>query len=280
MAAPLPVEDHSAAHLECNHLIAWTASPFPLPAADDLAFLLDQHRPTFVHKDIGFDPATGRFSGARLKRPADQPRLAGILKSFSDGVTSWLATTYPGYATGLTRDRVTLRTDEEATRAMRLMARNDLLRVDNFPTRPTFGRRILRIFANINPTDPQVWAVSEAFPQLLARYVASKRIPPRTREQWIAPTRRLFGGSGPSAYDVFMQRLHHHLKEDDAFQGLARRRVLNFPPGSAWALFVDGLSNAQLRGRYSLEHSFFIDTSVLEVPEEAPIAVLSKRSAG
>ena len=39
---------------------------------------------------------------------------------------------------------------EEATRKLRLKARNDLLHVDAFPTRPTNGWRILRCFVLID----------------------------------------------------------------------------------------------------------------------------------
>jgi hypothetical protein len=71
-----------------------------------------------------------------------------------------------------------------------------------------------------------------------------------------------------------MLRLHHFLKQDLAFQSLAARRVINFPPLTTWLLFSDGLAHAHLRGRFVLEHSFFVEHNCLQVPSESPIAIL------
>ena len=48
--------------------------------------------------------------------------------------------------------------------------RNDLLHVDAFPTRPTGGDLILRVFTNINLTAPRVWLTSDPFEPLAQRY--------------------------------------------------------------------------------------------------------------
>ena len=200
-------------------------------------------------------------------------------------MTAWARQSFPTYAAGLNRDRVTLRTAEEATRALRLTARNDLLHIDNFPTRPTVGRRILRLAVNLHPTDPQVWATSERFPQLLARFAARHRVPLRTAAEWVAPTQpvvRLFTGGrgGRSAYDAWMLRLHHFLKQDEGFQAQAARRMWTFPPGSMWALFADSVAHAQLRGQYILEHSFFVPVELLHRPAESPLALLAAAGNG
>ena len=44
-----------------------------------------------------------------------------------------------------------------------------------------------------------------------------------------------------------MHHLHHYLKQDASFQAQAPRKMWTFPPGSTWALFSDGVANAQLR---------------------------------
>jgi hypothetical protein len=267
----------SAESLERNELISIPVSPFPLPTGDERGFLLGQTTP-HGRKDLSFDPQTGMLGGSRTAS-AVQQRLAAILTAFSEAATAWLTSTFPAYAGGLVKDRVTLRTQEEATRALRLTSRNDLLHIDNFPTRPTNGRRILRVYTNINPTDPQVWAISERFGQLVARYAARRRIPDRSIEEWLSPSKSLvqmFGiGRGRSNYDAWMSRLHHFLKQDEAFQIHAPRRLIAFPPGAMWALFSDGLAHAQLRGQFALEHSFFVCPECLVCPEEWPVARLA-----
>ena len=61
------------------------------------------------------------------------------MQTFSDTATGWLANKLPQYARKWSRDRATLRSEEEAIRPLRLTARNDLLHIDSFPARPSGG---------------------------------------------------------------------------------------------------------------------------------------------
>jgi 3-deoxy-D-manno-oct-2-ulosonic acid (Kdo) hydroxylase len=280
-----PEPDTSVDALESSDLLFFPACPFALPPAGQLEFLRRQPNAGFGHKDVSYDPARGRLGGQKASHPSEARRLSDVFNQFSESATSWIATRFPTYAAGIARDRVTLRTEEEATRTLRLTARNDLLHIDNFPTRPSGGRRILRLYVNINSTDAQVWATSEPFKQLLARFAIEHRIASRTVAEWIAPVQsvvRVFTGTKArrTAYDAWMLKLHHFLKEDDAFQAQASRRVWTFPPGSMWLLFADGVAHAQLRGQFSLEHSYFVPTECLTYPEEAPVSMLAACGAG
>lgn len=270
----------SAEILERPELVALPGCPFSLPSRDDLTFLTQQRTAKYRHKDIYFNPNDGQIQGCREKDVTRRDRVRRILSSFSDSVDSWLRNALPAYASGLVKDRATLRTREEATRALRVTARNDLLHIDNFPTRPTYGRRILRVFVNIHPTENQVWAVSEDFRQLLKRYSEVHKVPIRTMTEWLAPATSMLSIFGRrrdtrSAYDAWMLRLHHFLKQDLAFQSLAARKVINFAPSATWLLFSDGLAHAHLRGRFVLEHSFFVDSKCLVAAAESPIAILA-----
>jgi 3-deoxy-D-manno-oct-2-ulosonic acid (Kdo) hydroxylase len=290
MTPPDAALELTADALEREDLLFLPKCPFALPPLGQVDFLRRQEAVAFGHKDLSFDPHRGRLTGLRAPHPAEAKRLADILTQFSVQATEWVKHVFPKYAPGLVRDRVMLRTSEEATRTLRLTARNDLFHVDNFATRPTNGRRILRVSVNINPTDPQVWATSERFPQLLAMFAAQSRVPARSVAEWTAPARqvvRLFAGgrARKSAYDAWMLKLHHFLKENNQFQATAKRRVWTFPSGSAWVLFADGVAHAQLRGRFTLEHSFFVPVQRLERPDESPLALLvqsaaAKRRAG
>jgi hypothetical protein len=101
---------------------------------------------------------------------------------------------------------------------------------------------------------------------------------------WTTPAQsvvRLFTGGGParSAYDTWMLRLHHEMKEDEAFQAQAVRRLWTFPPGSVWMLFSDGVAHALMRGRFTLEHSFFVPHANLARPDASPLAQLIRAGA-
>ena len=279
-----PATESLAAALEGGDLIHFPTCPFALPPAGQLDFLRRQEGVGIGHKDVCYDPARRKLAGTRAAHPSEARRVADVLAQFAAAAGDWVRAVLSGYAAGLRPDRVTLRTAEEATRSLRLTARNDLLHIDNFPTRPTLGRRILRVYVNIHPTDPQVWATSERFDQLLARAAARQRVPARGLAEWTAPAPslvRLFVPGRPprSPYDAWMLRLHHQLKEDEVFQAQAARRLWTFPPGAAWLLFSDGLAHALMRGRFALEHSFFVPHANLTRPDLAPLAQLIRAGA-
>src|SRR5262249_25686496 len=159
-----------------------------------------------------------RVSGVARAEADRVGRLRQVLEGFSAEVTGWLERVAPEYAGGCRKDRVSYRPLEEAGRKARVTARNDLLHVDAFPTPPTVGHRILRVFANINPSEPRVWVTSDPFAVLLERYGAAAGLP--GRGLW---WRELAGGvlrlaGRDSEYDAFMRRFHDYLKTNDAFQ--------------------------------------------------------------
>ena len=177
---------------------------------------------------------------------------------------------------------VSYRPLEEATRKLRLKARNDLLHVDAFPTRPTNGWRILRCFVNVNPTEPRVWVTSDPFARLLERYGAAAGLPGKAGIEWVRRAKDgivgLFRPGRPtrSAYDAFMLRLHDYLKANEDFQERGPKHFWKFPPGSAWLAITDTCSHAVLRGRFALEHSYFLAPHSLALPDESPPALLAR----
>jgi hypothetical protein len=261
--------------LESGEVVYFERAPFALPAGDDHQFLLRQNLGAAVHKNVSYNPHTDRVGGFVRQSQEQQERLRAILADFARTVTGWVATALPRYRGGCAADRVSFRPEEESLRKLRQKARNDLLHVDAFPGRPARGRRILRVFANVNPTEPRVWVTSDALPVLVERY----RAPVEQQRDWV----RLVGGKlvelfrpaqarrAPS--DWFMLRMHDYLKASDEFQQ-RNRRVWHFPPGSVWLAMTDACSHAVLRGRYALEHSYFIAPHVLTLPELSPDGLL------
>lgn len=279
---PLPTADAGpslAERLERGEIIVYPVCPFALPEGDDRQFLLEQRLGT-GHKNISFDPHTQRLTGLRRRNEIQAERFRELLASFSSGATSWLANTLPNYARAWRLDLASFRSEEEATRRLRLHARNDLLHVDAFPSRPTNGARILRLFVNVNPVDARVWVTSDPFPRLLhqlGRYVGLPASPRRRLAwRWENHLVRLFHPRRPrrSFYDAFMLRFHNFLKSNDYFQERCPKHYWTFPPGSAWLLFSDYVCHAALRGRYALEHSYFVPRDALFLPDEAPATIL------
>lgn len=268
--------------LERDGLIYLPACPFALPEGDEREFLFRQQLVAGRHKNISYDPTSGRLTGFRRQSAAQADRLRGALATFGERATAWLSGFLPRYAGAWRRDRVSFRPLEEATRPLRLTARNDLLHVDAFPSRPSGGDRILRLFVNVNPTDPRVWVTAQGFAELFARYGQQAGLPSAAPPGLARRVGQgLIGLFDPArrrrtAYDAFMLRFHDFLKGHEPFQERAPRRYWKFAPGSAWLVFADSLSHAVLRGQFALEHSFFVPPAVLLRPESSPAAVLER----
>ena len=266
--------------LERGEVAFFPACPFPLPVGDDLRFLLEQ-RLGPGHKNVGFDPYAGRVTGFRRNGDRQAERLGKLFAAFSKAATGWLGGKLPRYARSWKLDRISYRPEEEATRRLRLTARNDLLHVDAFPNRPTNGHRILRLFVNVNPTEPRVWLTSDPFAVLFERYGTAAGLPGEGEGlsgKLRGLVARLFRPGKPrrSAYDSFMLRFHNYLKAHEGFQKGGNHRRWSFPPGSVWLAFTDACSHAVLSGRFALEHSYFVPPDGLALPDESPAALLAK----
>jgi hypothetical protein len=268
--------------LERGEVIHYPVCPFPLPQGDDHLFLLQQRLASRAHKNISYNPRTGKASGFRWLSSAQADRLRDVLAAFAENATRWLARTLPRYAAAWRRDLVSFRPEEEATRKLRLTARNDLLHVDAFPSRPTGGYRILRLFANVNLTEPRVWVTSDPFARLLERFAGQVGLPANGHVAWLGRLRQgllrlvLPRRRRRTVYDSFMLRFHDFLKAHDEFQEHGPKRFWNFQPGSAWLVFTDTASHAALRGRFALEHSYFVAPDSLALPQESPPALLAQ----
>jgi len=270
--------------LERGELVTFAPCPFPLPTADALTFLFQQKLAGSAHKNISFKPADSTVSGFEMQSPEQADGLRALMCDFSRRASRWLGELLPHYAAAWQLDRASFRPEEEATRRLRLTARNDLLHFDAFPSRPTRGWRILRLYVNINPTDDRVWATAEPFAKVLEKYGEEAGLPGPQRNTWVRRIGQgilsLFQPHAPqrSEYDDFMLRFHHFLKMNDDFQERASRKLWRFKPQTAWLFFSDTVSHAELRGQYALEHSFFVSPRSLALPDESPAALLERKS--
>ncbi|MFO0808002.1 MAG: Kdo hydroxylase family protein [Gemmataceae bacterium] len=264
-----------AHRLERGEVVVHPVCPFAVPTGDAHSFLLDQRLASRAHKNISYDPNSGRANGYQRRTPEQAERLTRLLADFARHATAWLSAQLPTYAVAWKLDRVSYRPVEESTRKARLKARNDLLHVDAFPSRPSQGYRILRLFVNVNPSQDRVWATTYPFAELLARYGTAAGLPDGS----IPIKSRLLSLFRPgkprrSPYDEFMLRFHDWLKASPQVQIQDPRTIWRFAPGTAWMAMTDTCSHAVLSGRFALEHSYFIAPQSLALPKESPPALL------
>lgn len=277
------VENRTASlmeRLELGEVIHFPECPFAFLDEEDNEFLLEQRLSNSLHKNISYAADTHNLTGALLRSREQRQRLESLLARFSERADMWLADQLPRYASDCRRERVSLSPAEEATRPLRHTARNDLLHIDAFPTRPTRGRRILRLFVNVSLSEPRIWVTSERFPKLLSRYGTRAGLPADLRSTWWTKLRRSVFGAfdakqrSSTPYDEFMHRFHNFLKLNDEFQEKSAKRLWSFAPGSAWLFFTDYVSYANLRGRFLLDQTFLVAPQTLLLPQQAPLELL------
>lgn len=280
--------DHWAgcSELEAGNILFWPKIPFQFPQ-EEIDFLLAQRQGgSASRKNISYKPQADRMSNHDAKDPASSERLKTILSQYSKRVSSYLTGILAPYVDQWKLDYASFRPFQEKGRKLRLRARNDLLHVDAFPTRPVHGWRILRFFTNINPEESRKWVTSLPFSELLKQFGGGKQgvsFPSAMNYSWAG---RLWkkgkmalsslGLKIPvrSPYDHFMLRLHHFLKENENFQKTCPKDHWDFPPNSCWAVFTDQVSHAALSGQYALEQTFLIPEKALLRPETSPAALL------
>lgn len=272
---------HYCAELEKGEILFFPAPPFALPK-NDIDFLVSlKPADSRLHKNISYRPEQDVLRG--FSDSTNQPRVHDIMQRYAAAVKSFASTFLAPYAGQFQMDYASFRPIEEAGRDLPLHKRNDLLHVDSFPSRPTQGGRILRVFTNVNPSTDRVWVVGERFPQLATRFAESAGLKKFANASGVARgIKRGLGTLGlPVAdhapYDQFMLHFHDWLKENNAFQNSKDgKEQLKFPPASTWLVFTDCVPHAALSGQFAMEQTFIIPVDALVAPEVSPIRVLEK----
>ena len=268
--------------LESGNILYFPRTPFSFPE-EDLQFLLaSKQTGATYHKNIAYRPAADRITGLDHAAATDSDRLRAIMRGYSQRADHFLAALLPPYAGQWRLDFASYRPLEERGRPARLRARNDLPHVDAFPTRPTNGDRILRLFTNINPKQNRVWVTTQNFEVIGPQFAKRIGLPAaRSSNPFARAVRQLartlrFPATTRSPYDEFMHRCHNAMKEDAAFQESCPKQRWEFPPHSTWIVFTDCVSHAVLEGQYALEQTFIVSRNAMVRPEKSPLTVLER----
>jgi len=225
-------------------------------------------------KNVSFDPATGRVGGSSLAGDVSNV-LCSMLARFSDESQALLTRTCPRYASRLVRGRTSFRPVEIAGRPSSWRKDDTRLHVDAFPATPVHGRRILRVFANVNPTGkPRSWRVGDSFGAVADHFAPKLRMPPPGIGVLLGVLR--ITKTTRSPYDALMLQLHDNMKEDTAYQERAPQTAFDFPAGSAWVVFTDAVSHAAMAGQYQLEQTFLLPVDAMADPASSPLRVLER----
>ncbi len=273
--------DKFCKELENGNILFFSKPPFDFPQKE-LDFLLAQKQSGAGNrKNIAYKPQSNKITNFVKDSDAQEAELLEIMRNYSVRVTTFLSYLLSPYATKWKLDYASFRPFQEKGRKLRIRARNDLLHVDSFPSRPMHGGRILRFFTNINPTDKRHWMTTDGFADLAKQFGGNKVPFPKQKNPLVSQSMKAAKAMGipftlRSPYDLFMLNLHNFLKENEDFQKNCKKDYWEFPPNCCWAVFTDQVSHAATAGQYALEQTIIVPKNALIEPEKSPIGVLEK----
>jgi hypothetical protein len=225
-------------------------------------------------KNVSLDPTSSSIKGTVLIDP-ERSRLQAMLERFAMSATQLVSDLFPEYAAGLERARTSYRPVEIVGRSYSPRKDDKLLHVDAFPSTPTHGRRILRLFSNIAPDGKnRVWRVGEPFQDCAQKFLPTLR----AQNSFVAWLLAAVGAtkSKRSDYDQLMLGLHDGAKNDGDYQKNSPQVEIAFPPGTTWLCYTDQVLHAALAGQFALEQTFHFDIAYMADPTRSPLKVLER----
>jgi hypothetical protein len=271
---PPPAEGRPATLLEEGRILRWKPPAFALDAGEQA--LIAASRIGGDAKNISFDVSAGlrHAEGA----PADLAVLEGMLSRFGAFCETALAELLPEYRGGLRRGRTSFRPAEIEGRSTSWRRDDKRRHIDAFPSAPTGGQRILRVFCNVDQDgQPRIWRIGPNFESYARAFLPRATVRPLPG---LGALKTLTGltRSRPTLYDAQMLALHDAAKRDLAWQRDAPAEEIAFTPGEVWMVFTDLVPHAAISGRNALEQTFLVDQACLALPERSPLVVLSRMS--
>ena len=225
-------------------------------------------------KNVSLDPPSGTLRGSSADE-AGLSLLQRLMTRFALSTRVLLRNLLQRYESGLQQARTSFRPVEIAGRSTSWRKDDTRLHVDSFPSSPTQGKRILRVFTNINPHgQSRIWRLGESFEGVASRYQSS--LPsPFWATSHVLDLLGITRGRR-SAYDHVMLRLHDRMKADLAYQSEVSQSVHKFHSGSTWIMFTDQVSHAAMTGQYALEQTFYLPISCMLDPSQSPLHILER----
>ena len=272
--------------LEAGNVLFFPSTPFPFPEESKEFLRNINFAGGSLHKNVAYRPAGDRVTGVQLEAQKAE-RLHAILREYSRAVVKFTSEVLPQYAPYWKLDYASFRPLEEENRDLPVNKRNDLIHTDAFPSRPTNGDLIMRVFTNIHPSKTRNWITTDPFGAIAERYARDAGLEKIAENANSASGRilnnsaRLLKGVGlpvvpRSAYDRFMLHFHEYLKRNDHFQKNTAKYSFNFPPGATWITFTDVVPHSVLSGQHALEQTFIIARRSMANPANAPVAILER----
>ena len=267
--ARMAPEAGATAALESGSVVLVTGLGFPL-LESETAFL----DPAILGKakNVSFQPSTGKVSGTSCV-DGQLEGLRGMMDRYSKLAAGVVSALFPEYGSRFRLMRTSFRPAEINGRRSSWRKDDTRLHVDSFPSSPTHGERILRVFCNVNPSGkPRVWRVGEPFENVARRYLPG--VPGQFPGS--AAMMKLFGITKTvrSEYDHAMLKIHDAMKADEEYQRTMASDPIDFMPGSIWLCFADSVSHSVHSGQHMFEQTIMLPVGAMKDPFKSPIRIM------
>lgn len=258
--------------LETGHVLVLPQLRFALRTAEQR--FLDPRYADPATKNISLRGEAALMRGA-VGNAQDLGELRAMLIRFRDQATALAQRLFPHYDGHLKVANTSFRPIAVEGRATSWRKDDTRLHVDAFPSNPTQGARLLRIFTNVHPgQQPRVWRVGEDFQDFARQFLP--RIPrPLPGAGWLLEALHITK-QRRTEFDHLMLGLHDGAKADMVWQRSCPQREVAFAPGTTWVVFSDQVLHAVMSGQFMMEQTFWLDPADQQQPEAAPLRVLEQ----
>ena len=246
----------------------------------NLAFRLAQDEQRFLSPDWSDGKAKNiylrgnerKIRGAKGSE-ADLQAMSELIERYALNAKQLIANLLPTYAAHAKPANTSLRCIEAAGRKTSWRKDDSRLHADAFPSKPTHGERILRVFTNVNAQGkPRIWKVGEPFADMATKFIS--KVPRYSKTlakllHMLGITKTLRG-----EYDHVILHLHDLAKADTDYQLHAPQLQFEFPANSTWIVYSDQVLHAVLSGQHMMEQTLHLAPEHLHYPEASPKQVL------
>ncbi len=267
------IQAQAISALETGHVLLFPALAFSLNA-NEMAFLSPQIADK-RSKNIGYHSTQNKLWGVQQLTDEKHAELKKMMRRFASASFDLVKHLFPHYAPKLQIARTSFRPVQVSHRKTSYRKDDKRLHVDAFPSSPNQGKRILRVFCNINPhQEDRVWRVGEPFEHVAERFLPGIKKPFPGSAALLRILKMTKSRRAP--YDHYMLELHNRMKADERYQREAPQEILRFPPGSTWIAQTDQVSHAAMSGQYLLEQTFSLPVCAMQNEALAPLRVLER----
>ncbi len=235
--------------------------------------LLTTRYSTRKRKNISYNRMTGQIRGTKNLPSQEREALRSLLARYAEHARLLVENLLPRYQKALIWGRTSYRPVQITDRHTSFRKDDKRLHVDAFPASPNQGKRILRVFCNINPHgEDRVWRLGEPFETVVEQFL------PRIKKPLPISGKLLYllglTKGLRTLYDYYMLQIHDRMKADEQYQKMAQQIEMRFPPGSSWIVETDQVSHAAMSGQYVLEQTFYLPVEAMQDPRLSPLRVL------